>query len=72
MLFSTSIANLALQWKLTNVCFIDNGQSMLSAFTCNINLETTGYSLAANILGYVQCTIADGLLVMSIFANIIL
>ena len=69
VLLATSIANLAIQWKLINLCFIYNGQSMLSAFTCGINGFGTGYSMASAIFIDLQCIIADGLLVMFILAN---
>ena len=71
VMFVTSIANLAVQWKVTNLCFIENGQSILSAFICNTNAGQTGYQLAVGILSDLQFSIADGLLVMSILVNII-
>ena len=67
--FAIGIANLAIQWKTMTFCFIDNGQSMLSAFICSLNLNESGYALAILISNNMQNVIADILVVMSILSN---
>ena len=69
--FATNIANLALNWKQMNICFIENGQSTLSAFIYNIRLDNSGYTLAIVILTCMQNVIADTLLVTSTLSNTI-
>ena len=71
ILFATTPVDLALYWKIMNVCFIDNGQSMLTTFTCSVNIQDSVYSLVVVILGYFQYIVADGLLVRPILTNTI-
>ena len=66
--FSTSIANMALQWKTTNLCFIDNAQSMLATYTCSVYSQGEGYDFVVVILSYLQYIVADSLLVRPIQA----
>lgn len=62
VLYGLTVAQLGLQWRLTNLEFIANGVTRLSIFWYSVN-GGSGISFAGAVMAYLSYILADGLLV---------
>ena len=62
-LIAINVAEVGVQWKIINICFIDNGDTILTAFISAIQLSESNLAFAATFLATMEYILADGLLV---------